>query len=103
MAGAARSSTGRRQRGPRSWRSGATRCWPSGRKRRPSNRGACKPSLATRIEIPIAHQTLWSTGDIKLWADIDLLLKDAAGGFHPASLRLDSATDLTTFPAYEAR
>jgi hypothetical protein len=59
--------------------------------------------LATRVAIPISHQTLWSTGDVKLWADIDLLLKDAAGGLHPAAFRIDSATDLTTFLAYEAK
>jgi hypothetical protein len=40
---------------------------------------------------------------VNLWADIDLLLKHAPGGVHPAAFRIDSATDITTFPAYQAK
>jgi hypothetical protein len=30
----------------------------------------------SRIAIPISGQVLWSTGDVRLWANIRLLLKD---------------------------
>lgn len=33
----------------------------------------------TRLEIPITGMALWHTGDVRLWADIDLLLKDSLG------------------------
>ena len=35
----------------------------------------------SRLVIPVASQRLWSTGDVKLWAEVVLLLKDAAGNF----------------------
>jgi hypothetical protein len=57
----------------------------------------------SRLVIPISHQVLRSTGDVRLWADIDLELKDSAGNFLPETFRVDSATDVTTFPAYRAR
>ena len=49
-----------------------------------------------RLEIPIAHQILSSTGDVKLWADIGLLLKDQAGNFVPETFRVDTGTQITT-------
>jgi hypothetical protein len=45
---------------------------------------------------------LWATGDVRLWVDLSLLLKDNTGGWKKQLLRVDSATDLTTFPAYHA-
>jgi hypothetical protein len=57
----------------------------------------------SRIEIPVRHQVIRATGDIRLWANVDLLLKTAAGGFAPARFRIDTATDITTFPAYDAK
>jgi hypothetical protein len=56
-----------------------------------------------RLEIPIAHQILSSTGDVKLWADIGLLLKDQAGNFVPETFRVDTGTQITTFPAHLAK
>jgi hypothetical protein len=46
---------------------------------------------------------LWATGDVRLWVELNLLLKDNAGDWHPESFRVDSATDITTFPAHFAR
>jgi hypothetical protein len=57
----------------------------------------------SRLVLPVSRQVLWSTGDVRLWADIDLDLKDGAGRFWPETFRLDTATDVSTFPAYRAR
>ena len=57
----------------------------------------------SRLEIPISGQKLFSTGDIKLWIEMSLFLKDHAGHWHKRSFRVDTGTDVTTFPAYEAK
>lgn len=57
----------------------------------------------SRLEISIASMVLWSTGDVKLWVDLDVRLKDHLGGWQPEELRVDTATDVTTFPAFDAR
>ncbi len=57
----------------------------------------------SRMVLPIAAQVLWSTGDLRLWADISLAFKDDAGNFIPDVVRIDTGTEITTFPAYEAR
>ena len=57
----------------------------------------------SRLVIPVTGRTLWSTGDVRLWADVDLLLKDSTAGFHQWPFRVDTATDITTFPAHEAK
>jgi hypothetical protein len=57
----------------------------------------------SRLQIPVSYQTLWATGDVRLWVEIELLLKDAAGTFTRKSFHVDSATELTTFPAYDAK
>jgi hypothetical protein len=57
----------------------------------------------SRLTIPIRGQTLWSTGDTRLWVDLDLLLKDGTGNWRPVNFRVDSATDVTTFSAFEAK
>jgi hypothetical protein len=57
----------------------------------------------SRLTVPIRGQTLWSTGDVRLWADLDLLLKDGSGNWHPVNFRVDSATDVPTFPAFAAK
>ncbi len=56
-----------------------------------------------RLELPLKYQTLWNTGDIILRAELDLLLQDDSGTGHQETFRVDSATDLTTFPAHRAR
>lgn len=57
----------------------------------------------SRISIPITGQILWSTGDVRLRADLELLLKDSSGNFSPESFRFDSGTEIITFPAYRAK
>jgi hypothetical protein len=38
-----------------------------------------------------------------LRAEIDLLLKDHQGNWHAKTFRVDSASDMTTMPAFDAR
>jgi hypothetical protein len=57
----------------------------------------------SRLQIPISGKTLYATGDVTLWVDVRLLLKGAPGNWHPRFFRVDSATDVTTFPAYVAK
>jgi len=57
----------------------------------------------SRLEKAIDHRILWSTGDLILWAELELLLKDGHGNWHSKSFRVDSASDMTTFPAHEAK
>lgn len=40
---------------------------------------------------------------MKLWTDLDLRLRDGGGGWHDQTFRVDTATDLTTMPAYSAK
>lgn len=57
----------------------------------------------TRLIIPVTAKVLWSTGDIRLWVDINLHLRDGAGNWRQRTFRVDTASDLTTMAAYEAR
>jgi hypothetical protein len=57
----------------------------------------------SRLAIPVIGQRLYATGDVRLRADVTLALRDDAGHFVPWRFRIDSATDVTTFPAFEAR
>jgi hypothetical protein len=57
----------------------------------------------SRLEVPIRGQTLWMTGDVILWAQLDLLLKDGAGAFLGYTFLVDTGTQITTFPAFEAK
>jgi len=57
----------------------------------------------SRIAIPIAGQILWSTGDVRLRADINLLLRNSSGNLIPETFRVDTGSEITTFPAYHAR
>ena len=57
----------------------------------------------SRLEIPIIGKALWHTGDLRLWVDADLLLKDRSGAWQPETFRVDTGTEITTFPAYDAK
>jgi hypothetical protein len=57
----------------------------------------------SRLTIPVTGKLLAATGDVRLWADVEIDLKDGSGQFHRRRFRVDTATDVTTFPAYEAR
>jgi hypothetical protein len=56
----------------------------------------------SRLEIAIAGQTLWATGDVKLRVSLDLELRDASGNWHRRTFRVDSGSEITTFPAFDA-
>jgi hypothetical protein len=53
----------------------------------------------SRLVIPISGRVLATTGDVRLWADIELDVGDQAGNPHRRLFRIDSATDETTVPA----
>jgi hypothetical protein len=57
----------------------------------------------SRLVVPITGKMLWHTGDVRLWADVDLHLKDGSGNWHRRTFRVDCATDVTTFPAFDAK
>ncbi len=57
----------------------------------------------SRLTIPIVGKKLWATGDVRLWVEILLRLKDRAGVWKKAFFRVDTGADVTTFPAYQAR
>jgi hypothetical protein len=57
----------------------------------------------SQLQIPISGKILFATGDLKLWADITVLLKDAAGNWQSQTFRIDSATEITTFLAHKAK
>jgi hypothetical protein len=57
----------------------------------------------SRLAIPVTRQVLLTTGDVLLRAEVTLALKDSAGNFVKQDFRIDSATDVTTFPAFDAR
>jgi hypothetical protein len=43
------------------------------------------------LEVPIQAKVLWSTGEVKLWTDLDLQLRDSGGGWHDETFRVDTA------------
>jgi hypothetical protein len=57
----------------------------------------------SRLVVPVVGRVLFATGDVLLRTQIDLLLKDSAGRFHQRRFRVDTATDVTTFPAHDAK
>jgi hypothetical protein len=57
----------------------------------------------SRLAVPVTGKILWSTGDVRLRADLDFLLKDNAGGWKKETFRVDTGADLTTFPAHLAK
>ncbi|HEX5273593.1 MAG TPA: hypothetical protein VFW33_24020 [Gemmataceae bacterium] len=57
----------------------------------------------SRLAIPVEGRALYATGDVLLRVRVDLLVRDGSGGWSRQRFRVDSGTDITTFPAYEAR
>ncbi len=57
----------------------------------------------SRLEVPLGYRTLRTTGDSVLWADLVLSLKTNRGAWEEVPFRVDSGTELTTMPAFEAR
>jgi hypothetical protein len=56
-----------------------------------------------RLEVPLQHRTLRTTGDTVLWADLILSLKTYRGAWEETPFRVDSGTEMTTMPAFRAR
>ncbi|HKI31402.1 MAG TPA: hypothetical protein VKA46_06015 [Gemmataceae bacterium] len=57
----------------------------------------------SRLAVPVSHLTLYATGDILLWVDVTLSVRDGAGNFVDFDFQVDSGTDITTFPASDAK
>ncbi len=57
----------------------------------------------SRLEVPLQYRTLRTTGDTVLWADLILSLKTNLGAWEEIPFRVDSGTEMTTMPAFEAR
>lgn len=57
----------------------------------------------SKLAIPVSRTIFHSTGDVLLRAHILLALKDNVGNFTDRRFQIDSATDVTTFPAFTAR
>jgi hypothetical protein len=57
----------------------------------------------SRLEVPLQHRMLRATGDIVLWADLLLSLKTNRGIWKQVLFRVDSGTEMTTMPAYDAK
>jgi hypothetical protein len=53
----------------------------------------------SRLEIPLLDKTVWTTGDILLRAELDLLIRDNSGLLKRETFRVDSGTEMTTMPA----
>jgi hypothetical protein len=60
-------------------------------------------TLMSRLVIPVSGKILWSTGDVRLWTEVVLLLKDRSGRWRQRKFRVDTASDLTTMGAHEAK
>jgi hypothetical protein len=57
----------------------------------------------SRLEVPLQHRMLRATGDTVLWADLLLSLKTNRGIWKQVPFRVDSGTEMTTMPAYDAK
>jgi hypothetical protein len=56
-----------------------------------------------RLETPLRYRTLWATGDVALWAELDLLLQAQNGVWKPVIFRVDSGTEMTTMSVANAQ
>lgn len=57
----------------------------------------------SRLEVPLLGKPVWTTGDVLLRAELDLLLEDHGGLWKPEIFRVDSGTEMTMMPAHLAR
>jgi len=57
----------------------------------------------TRLEVPLIGRRIRATGDIVIRAELDLLLRDQDDTLRPVTFRVDTATDMSTMPAWLAR
>src|SRR4051794_21809733 len=54
----------------------------------------------SHLVIAVTGKALWSTGDMRLSLSLNLLLKENAGGWLKEEFRVDTGTDVSTFPAH---
>ncbi len=57
----------------------------------------------SRLEVPLQQRTLRATGDTVIWADLVLTLKTNRGAWEEVPFRVDSGTEMTTMPAFDAK
>ena len=57
----------------------------------------------SRLAIPVSDQKLYATGDVRLWVEVTLWLRGGVGHFKDFLFKVDSGTEITTFPAYDAK
>jgi hypothetical protein len=57
----------------------------------------------TRLELPLQQRTLRATGDTVLWGELVLSLRTNRGAWESVPFRVDSGTEMTTMPAYDAK
>ena len=57
----------------------------------------------SRLEVPVTARTPWHTGDVLLRADVDLFLKEGAGRWPRRTFVVDTGTEITTMPAFDAK
>jgi len=57
----------------------------------------------SRLEVPVTARTLWHTGDVLLGAHVDLFLQESAGRWPVRTFLVDTGTEITTMPAFDAK
>jgi hypothetical protein len=57
----------------------------------------------SRLEVPLAHRTLRTTGDVLLWAELTLQVRTNRGSWVEITFLVDSGTEMTTTSVAEAR
>ena len=57
----------------------------------------------SRLEIPLVYRKLKTTGDEVLRAELKLELKTNLGGWRIVTFLVDSGTEMTTMPAFDAK
>jgi hypothetical protein len=57
----------------------------------------------SRLEVPIKQRTLYATCDVLLRVELNLAIKNNPGLWKKENFRVDSGTEMTTFPAWLAK
>src|SRR4051794_30536104 len=57
----------------------------------------------SRLAIPVSGRPLHATGDVMLSAWVSVDLRDGFGNFTAYDFRVDTGSEITTFPAHEAK
>src|SRR4051794_19169819 len=57
----------------------------------------------SRLAVTVSHQTLYATGDVLLGAEAILSIRDGAGNFIDRAFQVDTGSQITTFPAHDAK